>query len=261
MKLTFYKYQGAGNDFIIFDNRSLRLPRQAEQMYNKLCDRRFGIGADGIMLLQTVEGYDFEMVYYNADGSEGSMCGNGGRCLVSFAKSLDLIQEEAQFLAADGPHYAKISGNQILLQMKNVSEYQMDSEAYVLNTGSPHYVLFSKNIDDLDVYSLGKDIRYTDRYRKEGVNVNFVEENEGFLKVRTYERGVENETLSCGTGVTASAIAYAIKHNLTGQQHLQIKTPGGDLQVSFNREKDIVKDVFLIGPGTLVFSGEITLMA
>jgi diaminopimelate epimerase len=257
MKHHFYKYQGAGNDFVIFDNRTNALKRLDDQLYNRICDRKFGVGADGLMLLQDHPEHDFEMVYFNADGSESTMCGNGGRCLVAFAKRLDLIGTETKFLAADGLHYAKISGETIHLQMIDVPSFHRQEKDYVLHTGSPHYIRFVKDADALNVYEEGREIRYSGLYREEGINVNFVEDAGDHLFVRTYERGVEDETLSCGTGVTASAIAYAIEKGLYGKQEIVIRTRGGALRVTFNREEDRFTEVFLVGPAEYVFEGEI----
>ena len=200
MHLNFFKYQGAGNDFIIIDNRNQIFPLfNHPELIKKLCNRHFGIGADGLMVLQLKEGYDFEMLYYNADGREGSMCGNGGRCIVAFAKYLEIIDNETNFLAVDGPHYAKISeiSNWVSLQMIDVQSVISDGEAFVLNTGSPHYVLPVNDLDKKDVYHDGKDIRYNETYKAQGINVNFVEDLGDSYFVRTYERGVEDETFAC----------------------------------------------------------------
>jgi diaminopimelate epimerase len=259
MKYPFYKYQGAGNDFVIFDNRNNQLKKDNPDLYNRLCDRKFGIGADGLMLLQNHPEYDFEMIYFNADGSESTMCGNGGRCLVAFAKELGMVQNDTKFLAVDGPHYAKISGEIIHLQMIDVNTYQRIGEDYTLNTGSPHYIKFMDDLQSFDVYTEGRAIRNSPAYAKEGINVNFVEEKKDGIFVRTFERGVENETLSCGTGVTAAAIAYALKNKLHGEQSIAVKTLGGNLKVSFERKGDSFSNIFLIGPAEFVFSGSIDL--
>lgn len=215
MKLNFFfKYEGAGNDFILIDNRnkSFSLINDTKSI-KKLCDRHFGIGADGLMVLQMKNGIDFEMLYFNADGKEGSMCGNGGRCIVAFANQLKLIKRETNFLAVDGPHYATISenGNLVSLQMIDVQEIKTDGDAFILNTGSPHYVLEVENLASKDVYLDGKSIRYNEPYNVKGINVNFVEDLGDHYYVRTYERGVENETFACGTGVTAVSMAMAKK--------------------------------------------------
>lgn len=260
MKLNFFKYEGAGNDFILIDNRN----KAFSQLYNtevikKLCDRHFGIGADGLMILELKNDFDFEMRYFNADGMEGSMCGNGGRCIVAFAKFLNLINEETNFLAVDGPHHARISenGDWVSLQMIDIQEIKTDGEAFVLNTGSPHYVLQVKDLSLKNIYQEGKNIRYNDTYSKDGINVNFVEDFNDHYFVRTYERGVENETFACGTGVTAVSMAMAIKKNLTGNIKNSIKVPGGNLSVSFNYDGKTFNNVFLEGPATFVFEGSI----
>lgn len=256
----FYKYQGTGNDFVIFDNRTLQLPQKDVALYNKLCNRKFGIGADGLMLLQNKDGYDFEMIYFNADGSESTMCGNGARCLVAFAKKMKIIDEEARFLAVDGPHYAKISSDKVYLQMIDVPHVrESQNGTYILDTGSPHYVQFVRELENLDVYGEGKSIRYSEEFKQQGINVNFVEEELNSIYVRTYERGVEDETLSCGTGVTASAIAFALKNDLWNEQIVSVSTKGGSLSVSFNRDKNGFHTIFLIGPAQLVFEGEIAI--
>ncbi|WP_291404164.1 diaminopimelate epimerase [Daejeonella sp.] len=260
MKLNFLKYEGAGNDFILIDNRDKAFSDNlSTASIKKLCDRHFGIGADGLMVLELIKDFDFEMRYFNADGREGSMCGNGGRCIVAFAKHLNLIQKETNFLAVDGPHYARISenGNWVSLQMIDVQEINRDGEAFILNTGSPHYVLEVKNLASKDVFLDGKNIRNNSTYSKEGINVNFVEDFGDHYFVRTFERGVEDETFACGTGVTAVSMAMAKKKNLKGGIKNAIKVPGGDLSVSFNYDGSRFQDVFLEGPATFVFEGSI----
>jgi diaminopimelate epimerase len=225
----------------------------------RLCDRRFGIGGDGLMLLQNKEGYDFEMIYYNADGQPSSMCGNGGRCIVAFAKFLGVIDSETNFLAVDGPHYAKISveGDWVSLQMIDVTEIIKDEEAYVLNTGSPHYVQLVEGLKEKNVYQDGYAIRNNDTYKAQGINVNFVEpQDEGYF-VRTFERGVEDETYACGTGVTAVALAMAKHKFQTGHIVTPIKVLGGDLIIRFNYDGIKYTDIFLEGPAVQVFDGEI----
>lgn len=261
MKLTFFKYQGAGNDFIMVDNRDLAFNHQQPAKLARLCDRRFGVGGDGIMFLEPVDGFDFKMVYYNADGQPSSMCGNGGRCIVAFAKQLGVIENETTFLAVDGPHYAKISetGDWVSLQMIDVETVTRDGAAYVLNTGSPHYVKFDLAVADKNVFAEGRAIRYNETYKTEGININFVEVKEGHLLVRTYERGVEDETYACGTGVTAVALANAIKYNQTGSIETPIKVLGGELNIRFNYDGEKFTNIFLEGPAQLVFEGEVEL--
>jgi diaminopimelate epimerase len=259
MKLHFYKYQGAGNDFILVDNREIAVDHHNAKLISHLCDRRFGIGGDGIMFLQTKEGYDFEMVYYNADGQPSSMCGNGGRCIVAFAKFLGIIETETDFLAVDGPHHARISenGDWVSLQMIDVDVISNDNEAYILNTGSPHYVTLADDLANKDVYAEGHAIRNNEIYHVNGINVNFVEPNGNGYFVRTFERGVEDETYACGTGVTAVALAMAKHNNQTGTIETPIKVLGGDLNIRFDYDGISFTKIFLEGPAVQVFEGEV----
>jgi diaminopimelate epimerase len=261
LKIKFYKYQGAGNDFILVDNRKNIVNHQNPALIARLCDRRFGIGGDGMMFLQDKAGYNFEMVYYNADGQPSSMCGNGGRCIVAFAKYLGIIDSEADFLAVDGPHHAKISenGDWVSLQMIDVNEISRDGEAYVLNTGSPHYIELADNLKDKDVYNDGYAIRNNPTYKAEGINVNFVESADKGYFVRTFERGVEAETYACGTGVTAVALAMAKHNNLTGKVNTPIKVLGGDLNIRFETDGTHFNHIFLEGPAVKVFEGEVAI--
>lgn len=257
MKHTFYKYQGTGNDFIIIDNRHDIFDKNNTKLVKQLCDRRFGIGADGLILLENHEGVDFKMVYYNSDGNESTMCGNGGRCLVAFAKEIGVIDNEATFLAIDGIHHAKIEGDIVKLQMQDVSSIEVFNNHVFLDTGSPHHVEVRENIDKIDIKKEGASIRYGQPYNEEGANVNFVEKIEdSVFSVRTYERGVEGETFSCGTGVTAVGIAMnatgMTEHNL-----ITLQTKGGDLKVSFKQKGNQYNNIWLIGPATLVYKGEI----
>jgi len=259
VKQTFYKYQGAGNDFILIDNRLQQFDHHQPELIARLCDRRFGIGGDGIMFLQVKEAFDFEMVYYNADGKPSSMCGNGGRCIVAFARFLGLIEKETTFLAVDGPHYAKISesGDWVSLQMINVDTINRDGDAFVLNTGSPHYVALAEKLEHKNVYQDGFVIRNNPVYQQDGININFAEPVKDGYFVRTFERGVEDETYACGTGVTAVALAMAKHKNQTGTVFTPIKVLGGDLSVKFNYDGTVFTDIFLEGPAKHVFSGEI----
>ncbi|MBE7178889.1 MAG: diaminopimelate epimerase, partial [Mucilaginibacter polytrichastri] len=209
MKLNFWKYQGTGNDFIMVDNREKTHDHQNPAALAKICNRRFGVGGDGIIFLEDEPGYDFKMVYYNADGQPSSMCGNGGRCIVAFAKMLGIINTETNFIAVDGPHSATIKDNFVSLKMADVTKLSQDGNAWLLNTGSPHYVLETAEVVQKDVAVEGRMIRNSPRYLDEGINVNFVQkEGRGYF-VRTYERGVEDETYACGTGVTAVALAMS----------------------------------------------------
>lgn len=260
MTAHFFKYQGTGNDFIIFDNRKNELEFSADTIA-LICHRRFGIGADGMMFLLADEKFDFGMKYYNADGKEGSMCGNGGRCLVSFAKRLGIIGAKTSFKAVDGVHQAEVTGEEtVRLKMADVEEITSDGKSFFLNTGSPHHVEFVNEVKAFDVFNSGKEIRYNKHYQPSGTNVNFVELlDKDTIFVRTYERGVEDETLSCGTGVTASSLAAAIKTN-SDQLFFNCKTLGGDLKVSFRKiDERNFKDIYLEGPGKLVYEGDIIL--
>ena len=258
MEIRFSKYQGTGNDFVIIDNRDGSIALSNQQI-EFLCDRRFGVGADGLIVLGIAAGYDFSMAYYNADGTEGTMCGNGGRCLVQYAHDHGIVKENYLFIAIDGPHEASIESNGwIHLKMSDVNAVETGENFFVTNTGSPHYVQLVKDIKHFDVFAKGKAIRYNERFKTEGVNINFIEFHDDHLFVRTYERGVENETYSCGTGVTASAITTHL--NKLGEHSVSIKTIGGDLAVSFNNQGGgHFNDIWLQGPGTFVYSASINL--
>ena len=257
MQQIFYKYQGTGNDFVMIDNRQQTFNKKDTKRIAFLCDRRFGVGADGLILLENHPEYDFKMVYYNADGNESSMCGNGGRCLVAFAKQLGVIENKAVFEAIDGLHHATIEGDIVKLQMLDVDTIEKYDNHVFLNTGSPHHVQFENNIEDFNIKSKGANIRYGAPYNETGSNVNFVKKvSDGTFRVRTYERGVEDETLSCGTGVTAVALAM---HRLgeTDKNHVTLNVEGGKLEVSFDLKNNSYNNVWLIGPATFVFKGNI----
>ena len=263
MKIPFYKFHGAGNDFVMIDNRQGKYILEEEQIAF-LCHRRFGIGGDGLMLLNTSKDYDFEMKYYNSDGPEGTMCGNGGRCITAFADFLGMDKTAFTFKAVDGIHRANVLNKTnkewlISLEMIDVAYAEENSGAYFLNTGSPHHVEFVTGLDEMDVFAEGKLIRNNAHYKaKGGANVNFASIEKDLIKVRTYERGVEDETLACGTGVTAVAMAAALKKGETkANYHLQ--TRGGDLYVSFERNEKGFVNVWLKGPAAFVFSGVIEL--
>ncbi len=260
MELHFYKYQGTGNDFILIDNRSNSVQLTNEQV-KFMCNRYFGIGADGLMLLEKETGFDFKMVYYNSDGNLSSMCGNGGRCITAFAKLLGIVDTKARFIAVDGPHDANLLSDGIVsLKMSDVKGIEIHNDHYFLNTGSPHYVKMVDHIDSFNVFEEGRKIRYNDRFKEEGTNVNFIERYDDHLFVRTYERGVENETLSCGTGVTAAALVAASSGLSTGKNNCAIKTLGGTLNVKFDKVLEhTFYNIWLEGPATLVFKGTIEL--
>ena len=258
MQITFTKYQGTGNDFIFIDNRQDTFPKNNTKLIEKLCDRRFGIGADGLILLENDTETDFRMVYFNSDGYQSSMCGNGGRCIVAFAKKLYLISNETTFIATDGLHKAIIEENGVVsLQMKNVEEVKVEKDYVFLNTGSPHHVTLVEDLENFDVKNNGARIRYSELYGKAGSNINFVKQlSENHFRLRTYERGVEDETLSCGTGATATAIAMnAIGR--TNANTIKLEVEGGELEVSFEKHTNGYTNVFLKGPATFVFEGEI----
>ncbi|RLD50638.1 MAG: diaminopimelate epimerase [Bacteroidetes bacterium] len=258
--MDFFKYHGTGNDFILIDNRdgSVLL---SEEIISELCHRRFGIGADGLILLNPSKEFDFDMRYFNADGKEGTMCGNGGRCITAFARHLGLISKECTFNSIDGIHQAIIlkeakDTTYISLQMQNVSQHKLIDENIFMDTGSPHYVIFSDNVSQLDVINKGRSLRYNNKFDPDGTNVNFVEIRDNGIFVRTYERGVEDETLSCGTGVTASALAYGIEKGIN-KGSVEIKTRGGRLKVKFERKGNNFTNIWLEGPAQRVFKGKI----
>lgn len=258
MKVNFYKYQGTGNDFVILDNFTCEAPQLTTEQIKFICNRNFGVGADGLMLLNKKEGVDFEMIYYNADGNQSSMCGNGGRCLVKFAFHRGIHKSTYHFIAIDGKHEATLDEDgSVRLKMQDVTNVDYHTHHSMVNTGSPHFIKFVENVELLNVPVAGHEIRYSTAFEKEGINVNFVEVlDEDSIYVRTYERGVENETLSCGTGVTAAALMSA--HNQNGFNTVDVKTKGGKLSVEFNKIDDRhFVDIWLCGPATVVFSGEI----
>ena len=280
MKIPFFKYQGTGNDFVMIDQRAQQFLQKSDvETINHLCDRRFGIGADGLILLEIPKNsqntdlsrdhreggqFDFQMIYFNADGRESSMCGNGGRCLVAFANYLNVFDKECVFNAIDGLHDAKVrTDGWVELKMIDVPKVEVGKDYYLLNTGSPHFIVFVEDLTDINVYENGREIRYSERFYTEGVNVNFVEvRKDGSLEVATYERGVEAETFSCGTGVTAAAIAYALKTDYAFKKNKALSVPiltkGGNLEVRLQRSgKGIFQDIWLCGPATQAFKGEI----
>jgi len=261
MKIHFYKYQATGNDFVLIDNREQRYAFSIEQV-KKICDRKFGVGADGLMLIEKDPQLDFNLVYYNSDGSQ-SLCGNGSRAAVSFASSLGMVNGSAAFNAYDGRHDAELLSTGIVrLQMNNVNGIVSSDNNFIIHTGSPHYIQFVKNAESFPVVEEGRKIRYSDTYKEKGINVNFVELlPNNTIFVRTYERGVENETLSCGTGVTAAALAASFKGYTSP---VFIKTLGGELSVEFKSghsagNNPTFQDIFLVGPAKMVFEGHLEL--
>jgi diaminopimelate epimerase len=256
--IRFYKYHGTGNDFVII------LSERHESWMNEtwisgICDRHFGVGADGLIAILPSEAADFKMVYYNADGREGSMCGNGGRCAAAFAWKHKLAGESMLFEAYDGLHKAEIvnhnkQSTQVKLQLSDVDTWDQTPEAILINTGSPHYVVQVNDLESIDLVAEGRKIRYNRSISEQGVNVNFFRMRNGKVELRTYERGVEAETLSCGTGVTAAAMAASLWY---GGNSFEIAMPGGNLKVQFNSEQSRFSQVWLEGPAQLVFEGEL----
>ena len=258
MTINFSKYQGTGNDFILIDDRAQTFPATNKALIAYLCHRRFGIGADGLILLQNDPGYDFKMVYFNADGAEGSLCGNGGRCTIRFAHDLGLFESRTRFLAVDGEHLADVQGDEIHLKMGDVPGIAKRDNMTFLDTGSPHVVRFVESLDTFDVVADGRRIRHDSAFQPGGTNVNYAElVDSNALFVRTFERGVEDETFSCGTGVTAVALAAHAQQQLLSP--VSIRTLGGNLRVSFNALPGGGFDtVYLIGPAQFVFTGSVT---
>ena len=253
MKINFTKYEGNGNDFIIIDDRKEEFSKDNVLMISKLCDRKFGIGADGLILLRKHKAYDFQMIYFNSDGNESSMCGNGGRCLVSFALQLDIDIKTNSFLAIDGVHKFKVVDNEIYLKMNDVKDIVVKNGYNFLNTGSPHVVQIVENVDEINVYEQGKKIRRQFQ-EMNGVNVNFVSFNNDIIKCRTFERGVENETLSCGTGVVAVAL-YIFKKKKISDNKIIVSTKGGSLSVSFKNDGNSFREIWLKGDINKIFDG------
>lgn len=259
MQIRFQKFQGCGNDFVIIDNRKGEVKLRNQQV-EILCDRHFGIGADGLMLLENAAGYDFKMVYYNSDGNISTLCGNGSRCMTRFAHNLGIVKNKAHFLAADGAHDCLVNGDEIALHMADVSGIEERGDHFFVNTGSPHVVKWVKNLESFDVFGEGRRIRQSDLYNSQGgSNVNFIEETSKGIFIRTYERGVENETLSCGTGVTAAALVAARAGKATSPDSCRIQALGGNFVVEFKNNNGSFTDIWLKGPAEFVFSGEVSI--
>lgn len=254
-QLQFQKYQGTGNDFVMIDNREKVFDRSDLKTVEKLCDRKFGIGADGLILIEHDDASDFEMVYFNPDGSQ-SLCGNGSRCAVMFARSLGMVGDKTTFRAIDGLHEAEVKNDQIHLLMHDVIDFQELDEDFVIDTGSPHYIKYVSDLQNIDLVEMGRRIRYSSEYKAAGINVNFVQQtDDNRVAIRTYERGVEDETLSCGTGCTAAALSVGLKG---GKSPVTLEAIGGRLQVSFEQEENAFKNIHLIGPAKKVFEGTVT---
>ncbi|PKR80146.1 diaminopimelate epimerase [Brumimicrobium salinarum] len=259
MKVTFTKYHGTGNDFIMIDCTNQNDFKLNSQAIKDMCHRRFGIGSDGLILIKNSKEFDFEMDYYNADGSQ-SFCGNGARCAVHFARQLNLFKKDATFKAIDGKHEATIHAGEISIKMADVSKIDHNEGVYIINTGSPHYIEFKEQIEDQDIFTFGKKIRYSAPYKKTGINVNLAQViDQNTIQMLTYERGVEKETYSCGTGATAVALAFADKQKLE-KIDIQLGVKGGNLRVKASRDNlGVFHSIYLIGPATPVYQGQIQL--
>lgn len=255
--IHFTKYQGTGNDFIIIDNSTGQLQNISLETIKKLCDRRFGIGADGLILIEKSINSDFYMNYFNSDGSK-SFCGNGSRCAVHFANSLGLISNETKFEAIDGVHFASILDSDISIQMRSVSTVEYRKNNFILNTGSPHFVKFSEDISSENIREFGKSIRYSEDFSKEGINVNLMNIiGANIIEIATYERGVEDETLSCGTGATACAIILNELSPIEGSRSVNVNVKGGQLTINYTYNDGNYTNISLSGPAIPVFNGTI----
>lgn len=258
MQFNFHKYQGAGNDFIIIDDRAKRFPSEDKALIERLCDRRFGIGSDGILLIQHSDEADLHIDFLNPDGSR-SFCGNGSRCGLRFAASLGMIKDECSFTASDGLHEGKLEKDLVHIAMRDVEGVEQNEFGIELYTGSPHLIRFVDDLETVDVLTEGAAIRYNERYEEEGVNVNFVEQiSPDTLAILTYERGVEGETLACGTGVTAAVLANASQERID-RNEIFVKAKGGDLSVRFEKEGSGFKNIWLTGPAVKVYEGSVIL--
>lgn len=255
-KIKFCKYEGTGNDFIMIDGINNIVPKLSSDLIQQMCNRRFGIGADGVIILKTKENYDFEMAFYNSDGNKGTMCGNGGRCIVAFAHNLGIIKNSTVFFAPDGEHVANVeSENEISLKMQDVNEIHQHKQGLFIDTGSPHLLIFTKNNDFETAYKQGKKIRYSNDYKNMGgVNVNFINITKNKINLITYERGVEDITYSCGTGSVATALAVNLKHNK--KSPIEINTKGGVLKIEFKHTKNSnFVDIWLKAKAKKIFEG------
>jgi diaminopimelate epimerase len=253
MEYPFEKYQGAGNDFVMIDDREVMFPENDKALIAAMCDRHFGIGADGLILLRTHSSFEYEMIYFNSDGARSTFCGNGSRALARFANNVMIIPPKGEFLASDGVHSYEL-GADISVSMNVPGRAEVHGDDFVIDTGSPHYVHFVQNIEEFDIVTYGRDIRYSKDFSTSGINVNAVEVKGNQLHLRTYERGVENETLACGTGVTAAALVYAQKENILAGE-IPVESKGGSLKVKFERIGDRFANVILTGPAERIFSG------
>lgn len=253
--ISFYKYQGAGNDFIMIDNRNDLISKDKEKMAIKLCERRFGLGSDGLIFIEADKDVDFNMNFFNPDGSQ-SFCGNGSRCAVKFAKYLNAFEgDKTDFKAIDGIHSAELIDGNVKVSIQNVLSYDKYEDDYYMHTGSPHYMKFYNNVDEEDLILISREIRYSEKFKPGGTNVNFIQKvNNYTIKIRTYERGVENETYACGTGATACALTQAIVEEIP-RGNIKVKAKGGDLSVDFVQDSSGFSDVWLEGPAEFVYKG------
>lgn len=257
MDIPFYKYQGTGNDFIVIDNREQWFPADDVGLIKTMCNRRFGIGSDGLILIESDTNHitDFIMKFVNPDGSK-SFCGNGSRSALHFARSLQMIGDECIFKAFDGEHKGRFENDQVFVSIRPVLEILRQGDDFFIDTGSPHYIRFVSDLKNLDVVAEAHKIRYSDQYREKGVNVNFVDvQDEHAIQMRTYERGVEDETLSCGTGVTAAALAHMTREGF--ERTVTVETRGGTLKVSATPggQENSFFNIWLSGPAIQTFSG------
>lgn len=258
MEIEFYKYQGTGNDFIMVDCRVLPEMKLSNYQIQQICNRRFGIGADGLIQIFEHPEYDFEMRYFNSDGSR-SFCGNGARCAVKFAHSLGIFDSKTTFKAIDGYHEAELTDDLVALKMSDVQQWTENEDHYIFDTGSPHYVKFVDDLSEFDIIKFGKEIRFSEKFQKDGINVNLVQNcSDLSLSMLTYERGVEDETLSCGTGATAVGLAYILKNKQNGTHEIDIKVKGGQLKIQATR-KSTFSNIYLIGPVIAVFYGTVSI--
>ncbi len=254
MIFEFYKYQATGNDFIIIDDREELFEIDDSNLIKSLCERKMGVGADGLILLRNHNSYDFEMIYFNSDGNQSTLCGNGARCIVSFANTLDLISSKSTFLAIDGIHQANIYDKSVSIKFNDIKSIQFDNGNYIVDSGSPHFITFKDNIENLDVENEGRSIRNMNKFSRDGINVNFVSLGDS-IRIRTYERGVESETLSCGTGAVAASIALFYS-GLFEDNEVDLQTNGGLLSVTFDEFNGVFKNIWLTGEANLVYIGE-----
>ena len=261
MWLDFYKYEATGNDFIVIDNRKQLFDITNNYLVQRLCNRKFGIGSDGLLILQSHNLYDFEMIYLNLDGKIGSFCGNGARCMILFAHKLHLFKNKTLFWSIDGLHqgYLKNTKNEVTIKMKDIERINYHNNDFIIDSGSPHYIKFEPDIKSIDIVKEGRKIRNDNAFKGEGINVNFVTIIDNKLHIRTYERGVEDETLSCGTGAVASSVAYSIKNRYYNDNQVKLNTLGGSLEVEFEKIDNRYQNIYLKGNVREVFNGRINI--